>query len=315
MSALATCLAHELEPQAPQRRWLIEELWADEAVGIVGGQPKCCKSILALELAVAVASGAPCLRRFPTHRSGPVLMFAAEDALHVVRERLEGISAAAGVDFDTLPIHVITAPTLRIDLKNDRKRLRETVTAIAPRLLILDPFVRLHRADENVCSEVAPLLAYLRELQRCFHTAVLLVHHSKKGGHARAGQALRGSSELHAWGDSNLYLRREGDLLALTIEHRAAPSPPPLALELHTEADALALRIREAPAQQPPTNRSPLERVVEALHKSPGPMTRRALRDACRMRAATVGETLAELVANGRVVEDVSGYRLNRSPI
>ena len=33
--------------------------------------------------------------------------------------------------------------------------------------------------------------------------------HAKKGaGHVRAGQALRGSSEFHAWGDSNLYLRR-----------------------------------------------------------------------------------------------------------
>ena len=40
----------------------------------------------------------------------------------------------------------------------------------------------------------------------------------------RAGQALRGSSEFHAWGDSNLYLRRHGDQLALAVEHRAAAS-------------------------------------------------------------------------------------------
>jgi RecA-family ATPase len=219
VSALATCLAHKLEQATEQKRWLIEELWADEAVGIVGGEPKCCKSILALELAVAVASGTPCLRRFPTRREGPVLMFAAEDALHVVRERLEGICAAGGVPFDTLPVHVITAPSLRIDLGNDRKRLRETVQAIRPELLVLDPFVRLHRADENVASDVAPLLAFLRELQRELRTAVLLVHHSRKGGHARAGQALRGSSELHAWGDSNLYLRRNRDRIQLSVEH------------------------------------------------------------------------------------------------
>src|SRR5215813_8969665 len=32
----------------------------------------------------------------------------------------------------------------------------------------------------------------------------LVVHHAKKGaGNIRAGQALRGSSEFHAWGDSN----------------------------------------------------------------------------------------------------------------
>jgi len=31
--------AHELDAQAPEHRWLIEELWATEAVGIVGGEP------------------------------------------------------------------------------------------------------------------------------------------------------------------------------------------------------------------------------------------------------------------------------------
>ena len=78
--------------------------------------------------------------------------------------------------------------------------------------VVLDPFVRLHRIDENVSGEVAPLLAYLRELQRRHAIAVTLVHHARKGaGTMRAGQALRGSSEFHAWGDSNLYLRRDRD--------------------------------------------------------------------------------------------------------
>lgn len=57
--SLAVCRAAELAASSPERRWLIDELWADQAVGIVGGEPKCCKSFLALELAVAVASGSP----------------------------------------------------------------------------------------------------------------------------------------------------------------------------------------------------------------------------------------------------------------
>ena len=39
--------------------WLVETLWAEEGVGIVGGAPKCCKSWLALDLALSVASGTP----------------------------------------------------------------------------------------------------------------------------------------------------------------------------------------------------------------------------------------------------------------
>jgi RecA-family ATPase len=77
--------------------------------------------------------------------------------------------------------------------------LARQVDDVSPRLLILDPFVRLHRIDENVSGDVAPLLAFLRELQRRHAIAVAVVHHAKKGAAAiRAGQALRGSSEFHA---------------------------------------------------------------------------------------------------------------------
>ena len=184
----------------------IDGLWGAEAVGIVGGEPKCCKSFLALDMAVAVASATPCLRRFPVARPGRVLLFAAEDALTTVRLRLEGICAAAELRLADLDLQVITAPTLRLDLELDRERLDDTVRALRPALLVLDPFVRLHRIDENVSADVAPLLAYLRGLQRHYQTAVVLVHHSRKGAaHLRAGQALRGSSELHAWGFVELH--------------------------------------------------------------------------------------------------------------
>jgi RecA-family ATPase len=220
MSILPFKLAFDLASRAEEQRWLVKDLWSEQAVGIVGGEPKCCKSFLALDLAVAVAAGTPCLRRFPVPRAGRVLL------LDIVRRRLEGICAAAGLKLADLDVQVITAPIVRLDLEADRRSLDETVAKLQPRLLILDPFVRLHRIDENASGEVAPLLAYLRELQRRHAIAVLVVHHAKKGaGRVRAGQALRGSSEFHAWGDSNLYLRRHGDDLTLTVEHCRAGHP------------------------------------------------------------------------------------------
>lgn len=317
MTSLPVRLAAQLEAWPATRRFLIDELWGEQAVGIVGGEPKCCKSFLALELAVAVASGRPALRRFAVAEPGPVLLYAAEDALHVVRERLVGICAAAGVELDALALHVITAPSLRLDLESDRDALRETVARLRPRLLVLDPFVRLHRVNENAADEVAPLLAYLRELQRTHGCAVLLVHHARKGGHARAGQALRGSSELHAWGDSNLYLRRSGERLMMMIEHRAAPSAGPLELCLRAgPRAALALALVDAvdAAVDASASRAPRpsERVLEILDAADAPLTRRELRDACRMRSASVGDALAELVAGGRVTETERGYLLAR---
>jgi len=303
--------AHRLAQREEEQRWLITGLWSEEAVGIVGGEPKCCKSFLALDMAVSVAAGTPCLRRFPVTRAGRVLLYAAEDALHIVRRRLEGICLAAGVALQELDVQVITAPTVRLDLATDRANLDETVAKLRPRLLVLDPFVRLHRIDENASGEVAPLLAYLREMQRRHGVAVAVVHHAKKGGSGiRAGQALRGSSEFHAWGDSNLYLRRHEDDLTLVVEHRAAPSVPAMKLELAQQGEALALEVIERGAQVEPTPISVDDRITTALAQAGHALHIADLRAACRVRNATLYGRLAALTAAGRLTKSPDGYRL-----
>ena len=315
MSRLPVQLAHELE-LAPQREnWLIEALWSEQAVGIIGGEPKCCKSFLALDMAVSVASGAPCLRRYATARTGRVLLFAAEDALCVVRKRLEGICRAAQLDLAQLDIHVITAPTLRLDTATDQRRLSQTVAELRPALLLLDPFVRLHRIDENASSEVAPLLGYLRELQRRYQLAVVLVHHARKGAHRlRPGQALRGSSEFHAWGDSNLYLRRHARQLTLTIEHRAAASAADIPIALRERGDELALRVQEKPSLlEPPKPPSAAEKLLGVLQQAEAPLPFTNLRKACRIRTARLCSALKELQQEGRVIKTQSGYQLAAS--
>lgn len=307
--------AYRLSAQADEQRWLVTDLWSEGAVGIVGGEPKCCKSFLALDLAVAVASGQPALRRFAVPHPGRVLLYAAEDAQHIVRARLEGICAAAGCEFAALDVQVITTPTLRLDLQRDRERLERTIAAFKPRLLILDPFVRLHRIDENSSGEVAPILAHLRELQRRHELAVLVVHHAKKSStHVRAGQALRGSSEFHAWGDSNLYLRRTpGGDLSLTVEHRAAASLPSLALELRARGPALALSVLEKADVPVAAPTSLDERITRVLQEAARPVPLSELRQLCRVRHATLHERLRALTGSGLLLHETAGYRLAAS--
>jgi RecA-family ATPase len=314
MTQLPVQPAWRLADCPEQQRWLVDGLWSEEAVGIIGGEPKCCKSFLALDLAVAVAAGIPCLRRFAVSRPGRVLLYPAEDALHIVRRRLEGICAAASAALAELDVQVITAPSLRLDLDADRARLDETVARLKPRLLVLDPFVRLHRIDENVSGDVAPLLAFLRELQRRHAVAVAVVHHARKGASAvRAGQALRGSSEFHAWGDSNLYLRRDSDdRIVLTVEHRAAAAMPGVTLELAQRDDALALQPVQADPQ-PESRVEPIsvdQRITAALAGGGKPRPFSELRASCRVRTTTLYKRLAAMTAAGTVIKSADGYWL-----
>ena len=306
--------AYKLSSAAAAQRFLVSGLWADQAVGIIGGEPKCCKSFMALALGVAVASGMPCLGRFAVSAPGPVLLYPAEDALAIVRNRIEGICAAQGVDFAQLPLYVITAPRVQLDVKTDREQLRETIERIKPKLLILDPFVRLHAIDENASGEVSALLQHLRYLQRTYQMAVALVHHAKKGASfKRPGQALRGSSDFHAWGDSNLYLTRSASDLTLTIEHRAAASIDPLTLNLCADGAAAHLEIKQLSPIQSDSRKAPLPEklILDLLAKASAPLRIRTIRDNAGLRHDTVSATIAALVAKGTVLLTDSGYRLS----
>ena len=312
MNAFPTTHPAALELRPRHKRWLVDELWGCQAVGIVGGEPKCGKSFLALDLAVSVAAGVPALRHFPTAHPGPVLMYAAEDAGHIVRSRLEAIARGAGTALERLDIAVIDAPALRLDQRDDRQRLHHTVGRFNPRLLLLDPLVRLHGVDENAVAEIAPILAFLRDLQRTFATAVVLVHHARKSAATRPGQALRGSSELHAWGDSNLYLRRRKRQILMTVEHRAAPGLNDVELTLADDGHGPALRLSEhaSPdtAAQPD---SPHQRIVRVLTEASEPLSQRQIRQRAETRPATVTAALHKLIGQGRVQHlPQRGYRL-----
>ena len=140
--------AGELDVQAPEQAWLIESVWAKSAVGIIGGAPKCCKSRFGIDIAVSVASGTPCLGHFEARQPGPALIFMAEDAESAVRSRVQAQCAGRGPDIDDLDVFAIVSPSLRLGLARDQKRPDAALSALRPRILLLDPLVRHHRLDE-----------------------------------------------------------------------------------------------------------------------------------------------------------------------
>jgi hypothetical protein len=311
-SGLPVVRVAQIASQEGGQRWLVEQLWGDSSVGVIGGAPKCSKTWLGLDLALSVATGTACLGRYAVPRPGPVLAYLAEDALPVVRERVAGMARHRGLDLAAVELHVITAQTLRLDREPHRSRLFETARRLRPRLLLLDPLVRLHGIDENHAGEVASLLAYFRALQRELDLSVALVHHTRKNA-ARgvaAGQGLRGSSDIHAFGDSNLYLRRSQERLVLSSEHRAAPAAPPVSLRLvamPVETTHLEV-VADTGAQGEEQRRSLEEQVLDLL--APGvELTREKLRSSLRVKNERLGGALDALERSGQVLHTSAGWR------
>ncbi len=286
-------------------------------MGVIGGAPKCAKTWLGLDLALSVATGTACLGRYAVPQPGPVLVYLAEDALLVVRERIAGMARHRGLDLAAVEVHAITAPVLRLDRDPDRARLRATTRRLRPRLLLLDPLVRLHGIDENHAGEVAELLAYFRGLQRQLDLAVVLVHQTRKNaaGGVAAGQGLRGSSDIHAFGDSNHYLRRSRDQLVLSSEHRAAPAWPPVHRELvATDAATTPLEVVGDPGDGSTRltgdgpRRNLEQRVLELL--GPGAtVTRAKLRESLGVKNQRLGAVLESLERAGRLCHTPAGWQ------
>lgn len=308
MTPLRTVRPAELAQDAAGVRWLVEPLWAAEAVGLLAGSPKACKTWLALDLAVGVASNTHCLGSLPVLTDGPVLVYAAEDAQPILRQRLAALVAVRGLSLETLPVSVIVEPVLRLDTERDQERLSETLRLLRPRLVVLDPLIRLHRLDENSSRDVSALLSYFRQLQREYSAALLLVHHMRKGGGSRPGENLRGSSDLHAWGDTLLYLRRTQEGIVLSVEHRAHPSPQPMLLHLQAEPHPHLVLGTPAPAP------SVADEIVALLDNTAEPIATRRICATVRGRTEATVAALRVLAERGVIRRGPGGWTRVRAP-
>jgi len=308
--ALPVVLVSKVEPRPAAEKWLIDQLWAASGVGIVGGQARTYKTWLAADIALAVAAGTSALGRFEARIHGPVLVFAAEDDPPTMRVRFEAVAEARGVRLANTPLFLIDVPELCLNDPRQLERLATTVQRHKPRLLVLDPFVRLVRGlDENSAHDVSGILGALRGIQRTFDVAVMLVHHMRKSPSSHPGHQLRGSSDFAAWSDSALYLTRQGDERLLTIEHRAAAAPEPIVVRLDTTpAPHLAVREDNGDKRAAVTAEDPLHAaILRRLSASPRPQTTSHLRDRLHVRNATLTEALKELAACGRIVHGEQG--------
>jgi len=311
-SAFPVVPASKLECASGGKSWLIENLWANHAVGFVAGPPKTFKTWTVLEMAVSVATGTPCFASFPVHRSGPVLLYAAEDPMPALRLRLASLARNHGVELDQVDIRVIQSDSLRLDRPRDRDKLAATVDLHRPALIVLDPLVRLHSLDENQANQMAEFLGHIRSLQRTFATAVAIVHHSRKQSAHSAGQSLRGSSDLYAFVDSLVSLHRRHGRVTLSAEHRSAPALEPIPLELVVSPQPGAVPfLRIAADSLAIPKQDPLEqRILKLLAESKAGCTTDSLRTALQVRRQRLLEALRNLMAQDAIRRNGNQYFL-----
>ncbi len=229
------------------QRWLVEGLWGAQSVGVIGGAPKCAKTWLGLDMALSVATGTACLGKYAVPQPGPVLVYLAEDALPVVRrtDRGNGPASWSRSRRSRDPRdHRAGAPAR--SRSGPHAALGDDPAAPAPAAPARSPgATSRHRREPRRRSGRAAW----RTFARCSGSSTCrscwcITRARTPRGESPPGQGLRGSGDIHAFGDSNLYLRRTKEHLVLSSEHRAAPASAPVTLELvATDAETTHLEV------------------------------------------------------------------------
>lgn len=212
-------LAHMLQNPPPTLDHVLPGLLA-KTVGLLVGPGAVSKTMLALQVGVAMATGTPLLRGL-VGGTGPlrpqrVVLVLAEESAHVVWHRLHAIAtvqlAASGMDPEmatdmlsrNLLIHALGGGD-QVNLLGDYwektaagEQLREACEGA--RLVILDPVRDFHNADENDSTAMKALARHIANYAMSTGAAWLLVHHSSRAaalsGYGGSADAGRGSTAL-----------------------------------------------------------------------------------------------------------------------
>src|ERR1700756_3122608 len=229
----------EQQPPTPPPSLVEPGLLPAQGIWFVGGEPKVGKSLLVANLALALAAGSNRIG-FPVPTPRRVLVCQFELPLPHFVSRLLVMRRSLGPTADH---HLLVDTRATGHLLSAPQGLNHFVVAAraaAAEVIVLDPLYSTHDQDENDTRAMAALCQALLRLRDATGAALIVVPHVRKSiGRHEIGSAFRGSSALHAVGDTYMLLTRPSPQLP-TVELRfqfryAAPQPPRL-LQLDSAA-------------------------------------------------------------------------------
>jgi len=301
----------------PPVEWLVEGLIPHDGITIVAGDSGVGKSWLACHLAQCVAGGFPFLGQFPV-KQGAVLVVDAESGPNLLERRIKKLFRGLTRDYpetdEALPLSVL--PTA-VKLKGQAVG---SFTAHLERegiaLVIVDPLVHMHTADENSSGEMAALFETVRRIQKETGCCFVFTHHSRKENRLAsnaAGQMLRGSSAIRGILDSHIFCRKlkTGRILVEHDKSRHAEPVPSFVVEIADEDEETTI-VRYAGDAEESADKTEyaLSVIMRTLADAGGAATRKMILDQGKVEGIpqrTVERTLKLAVERKELRKDRQG--------
>jgi hypothetical protein len=292
-------------------------LLPSQGILFVGGEPKAGKSLLVANLALALAAGGD-HAGFTVPSPRRVLICQFELPTPQFALRLATMRNAIGDRADS---------NLFVDTRVSGHMLSSTAglnhflasaRSVQAEVIVIDPLYSTHDQDENDTRAMAALCQSLVRLRDVSKAALIVVHHVRKSaGRYELGSAFRGSSALHAVGDSYLLLGRPSPQIPtveLRFQFRYAAAPPSRLLSLDPTALWFSASGSVPAVASPPRRKVEPADVQRALKTTGSPAAFNPLRQQiiqnsqCSKRTADLAIRRAR--DEGFIVHDGAQYRL-----
>ena len=223
---------------APPLQYLVQDILIPGWTYLLSGLPGTGKSLWALLLAIAVASGKPFLNTFQVSQPGPVLIIDSENPGSLLKERFDKMGIP-----DNLPIKFLHYQDVCLD--ND-ERLDDLLSLIGdekPAMVILDSFLRFHSKSENSSDEMKIVTKGLSRIARVagVEPATLTIHHAGKNPHRNT--ISRGSTEINAGVDVEYGMTVSNNIITFQSFKTRVESFDPIKLRIKASGSSLDMEV------------------------------------------------------------------------
>ena len=228
-----------LEPQPPID-WIIEGFFSAGSLSILVGDPKSKKTYVMIDAAVSVAQGEPWLTH-PTVKK-PVLIIDEESGQRRLKRRLGDVQRGHFVK-GSIPIFCSSLAGYDFGKIDDINELQNAIIQTQAGLIIIDALADIMPGrDENSVKDVQPVLMALRRVAEFTQAAIVIIHHTNKGGQQRGSTAILGAVDLML----TITSAPKSNLLELKAERARDVEPFEIGAEIRFNADQTYLVPRQA---------------------------------------------------------------------
>lgn len=181
----------------PPRAWLFGDIVARKYVSMIAASPGAGKSVFTMQMAICASAGksfGPYKSHEPSIRTW---VYNNEEGEEELRRRVAAMVSHEEIDKAALSgkffMNSGERQSICIARKNidggvlhtpDYEQLKSEIIRKKIDLLIVDPFAETHDVNENSNDEIKTVAGLYRRIAIECNCAVLLVHHTRKGGNA-----------------------------------------------------------------------------------------------------------------------------------